>query len=223
MKENFLEKIIEIITKHKIHWSNKNLIFSSIAGISLFSFSLLVNYYASIYATDRAGSSVGDILLSNLPVINVDFIVNDLAIGFFLFVLFLISIEPKRIPFVFKSGALFVLIRSAFIVLTHLGPYPVQTHIGQHDLLRAFNIGGDLFFSGHTGLPFLIALIFWDEKWIRYIFLAASMILGVSVILGHLHYSIDVFAAFFITYSIFHISQKIFKRDYKFFSKKEVC
>jgi hypothetical protein len=223
MRKNILEEITEIITKHKIHWANKNLVISSITGIIFFTFSLFINYFASDYATDKAGGFVPDILLSNLPVINVDFIVNDVAIAFFIFALVIIFLEPKRIPFVFKSGALFVLIRSAFIVLTHLGPYPEHTHIGRHDLLRTFNIGGDLFFSGHTGLPFLIALIFWDEKWIRYTFLAASVIFGVSVILGHLHYSIDVFAAFFITYSIFHMSQRFFKKDFKYFSKKEIC
>jgi hypothetical protein len=222
MKKKFIEKITRIITKNKTHWSNRNFIFSSIAGILLFLFSIFVNYFAAGYATTRASSSVEDIFLSNLPVVNVDFIVNDVAIAFFIFALLLLFIEPKRISFVFKSTALFVLIRSAFIVLTHLGPYPDHSHIGRHDLLRSFNIGGDLFFSGHTGLPFLIALIFWDEKWIRYTFLAASIVFGASVILGHLHYSIDVFAAFFITYSIFHIAKKIFPADYRLLSTKKI-
>ena len=223
MKKNLLKRIVKVITKHKNHWSDKKLIASSLTGILLFSASLFVNYFASDYATDKASSAVQDIFLSNFPVFNVDFIVNDMAIAFLIFFLLLIVIEPKRIPFVLKSWALFILIRSAFIVMTHLGPFPTQSHIGRHDLLRSFNIGGDMFFSGHTGLPFLAALVFWDEKWIRYLFLAASVVFGASVILGHLHYSIDVFAAFFITYSIFHMSQRLFKKDYKFFSKKETC
>jgi len=50
--------------------------------------------------------------------------------------------------------------------------------------------------------------------------LAASLIFGAAVLFGHLHYSIDVFAAFFITYAIFHIAQKFFPKDYKLLHEK---
>jgi hypothetical protein len=78
--------------------------------------------------------------------------------------------------------------------------------------------GNDLFFSGHTGLPFLIALIFWDHIYLRALFLGSSVVFGVIVLLSHLHYSIDVFSAFFITYSIYHIAIKLFQNDFDFFS-----
>jgi membrane-associated phospholipid phosphatase len=100
--------------------------------------------------------------------------------------------------------------------MTHLGPSP--DHIAT-DLegLRYVSSGADLFFSGHTGLPFLMSLLFWENKKLRYIFLFCSVAAAVAVILGHLHYTIDVFSAFFITYGVFHISQRIFKRDYSLF------
>jgi membrane-associated phospholipid phosphatase len=212
-----------ILLKHKNHWKEKKLVFSSLTGAVFFAFSLIVNQTAARYATMVASSSVQDLFLSNLPVFNVDFIVNNVAIMFLIFILILLAVEPKRIPFAFKSAALFIIIRSAFVVLTHLGPFPVRSYIDQDDLFRTFNIGGDYFFSGHTGLPFLMALIFWDEKWIRYTAIVASLVFGTSVILGHLHYSIDVFAAFFFTYGIFHMTKKFFPLDYKLFSKKEEC
>ena len=181
-----------------------------------------MNNAAANYATQVASNPVNDIFLSNLPVFNVDFIVNDLAIAFLIFILGLLFLEPKRIPFTLKSAALFIVIRSLFVILTHLGPFPQRSVIYPDDFFRAFNIGGDYFFSGHTGLPFLMALIFWDEKWIRYISLVASVVFGTAVILGHLHYSIDVFGAFFITYTIFQIAKYFFPEDYKLFSKKAV-
>jgi membrane-associated phospholipid phosphatase len=37
---------------------------------------------------------------------------------------------------------------------------------------------------------------------------------SVAEIFGHLHYSIDVFSAFFIAYGVFEIAKKIFKKEY---------
>jgi hypothetical protein len=82
--------------------------------------------------------------------------------------------------------------------------------------------GADLFFSAHTGMPFLGALAFWKEKEIRYFSLFGSLFFAVVVLLGHLHYSIDVASAFFITYGIFHIAQYFFPKDWKLFSSDSV-
>ena len=132
---------------------------------------------------------------------------------------------PKRIPFTLKTIALFVIIRSIFITLTHIGPFPDHTAIDSFFAPSAlqsvssannffiFSAGGDLFFSGHTGLPFLLALAFWHEKPFRYFCLLSSVFFGVVVLMGHLHYSIDVMSAFFITYSIYHIAEKWFRKD----------
>ena len=124
----------------------------------------------------------------------------------------LFIIEPKKIPFTLKSIALFVVIRSCFVSLTHIGPFPTQAVVVSN-LIDKVNFGGDLFFSGHTGLPFLLSLIFWEEPWLRYFFIVSAILFGVVVLLAHLHYSIDVLSAFFITYTIFHIAEKFFKKD----------
>lgn len=204
-----------IIARHKYHWRQKDFLISFILGASLFAGSLIINHFASNYVDRRAGAYVQDIFLDNLPVVNVDWIINDGVIVFSLLIISYLFIHPKKAPFTFKSIALFIFIRSIFITLTHLGPAPSQTYLDPNDLLIRLNAGYDKFFSAHTGLPFLLALIFWDNKIVRHISLAASIIFGASMLLGHLHYSIDVFAAFFITYTIFHMSQKLFAEDYK--------
>ncbi len=208
-----------VISKHKPYWTDRNFIFSTIKGLSFLVVSLSVNYIAATYATLNVSNSVKDILLDNLPVVNVDFIFNEGAF-LFLFLFFIAALllyEPKRLPFMLKGVALFVVIRSIFVVMTHLGPFPDQITIDPNDWIGVLTSRNDLFFSGHTGLPFLFALAFWDSKNLRLIFLSASFVAATSVILGHLHYTIDVFAAFFITYGIFHIAQKWFAKDYRVF------
>lgn len=205
----------KIAHKYSEYFSDKSLSASVLLSIVLFVASIFISYAATTYATERAGGAVQDLILSNIPVVNVDFIVNE-GVGIFTtFILVVILLEPKRIPVVLKSAALFVLVRSVAVTLTHIGQFPVRSYIDQTSIFGPLNIGADLFFSGHAGLPFLMALIFWKNKFVRNVSLASSCIFAVSVLLGHLHYSIDVFAAYFITYTIFHISQKFFPRDYK--------
>ena len=205
----------KIIEKHRLHWTDKSLISSTLVGIAMFILSMIASNAAVDFATDSAAANVPDLIISNIPVFNVDFIVNEVAMFFSIFILAIAFFEPRRIPFMLKSIALFIFIRSAFITLTHLGPFPAHSYIDQTALFSPLNLGSDFFFSGHTGLPYLMALIFWKNIFVRNISLIAAVLFGVSVLLGHLHYSIDVFAAFFITYSIFVIAKKFFAKDYE--------
>jgi len=205
-----------IIQKHKYHWTQKTFFTSAILGCLLLLASLVINYNAGMYATRNAGPAVNDIFLDNFPVVNVDFIFMEGAFIFILLLMTLLLIHPKFIPFILKSTSIFLIIRSIFISLTHIGPSPDQLPIITNSIDKFFIFSGDLFFSGHTGLPFLMALIFWNYKGLRRIFMILSIIAGISVLLGHLHYSIDVFAAFFITYGIFRMSQIFFKKDYNY-------
>jgi PAP2 superfamily C-terminal len=188
-------------------------------GFSLFLLigSLIINFYAGTYATQRESNPVSDIILSNIRVYDVDAIFVYGSIAFWFFIGFICFYQPQKAPFTLKSIALFTAIRAVFITLTHIGPFPTHVDIDPTSFISYFTFGGDLFFSGHTGLPFLMALVFWDTKALRIGFIICSIIFGVVVLLGHLHYSIDVAAAFFITYSIFHIAEWLFKRDRKLF------
>jgi hypothetical protein len=179
--------------------------------------SLGFNYLAGTYASRNASNAVTDILLDHLPIVNVDFVFVEGFAIFLIFVLALLLHEPKRMPFVLKSIALFIFIRAIFVSLTHIGPFPLHAAIDNDLIVKYINFTGDLFFSGHTGVPYLMALIFWQQKILRWIFIALSLFFAGVVLLGHLHYSIDVFAAFFITFTIYHIAKKFFSKDYKIF------
>jgi len=210
----------EILLKHKHYWKQKYFLNSFILGIFLFAVSIIFNHLASSYVDYKAGIYVQDILLDNLPVVNINWIINEGVMIFSASVVLYSLTKPEKIPFILKSLALFIVIRAIFTTLTHLGPAPSQTYLDPNDFLIRLNAGRDMFFSGHTGMPFLIALLFWKDRLARYVSLSASVIFGISVLLGHLHYSIDVFAAFFITYSIYHIAQISFPKDYALSQEK---
>jgi hypothetical protein len=206
------------LKKIRTYIRNKDFLISLFVAIVFFAISLVINFLAGTYASKVASNSVTDIILSNTRVYDVDFLftyglfVMWVPMGIFCFW------HPKHIPFVLKSIALFMVIRAVFISITHIGPFP--THIDMDivgNLNSLINFSGDLFFSAHTGLPFLMALIFWDYKKIRYFCIICSIFFGTVVLLGHVHYSIDVLGAFFITYTIFHIAEIIFKKDRQVF------
>ncbi|QQG37973.1 MAG: hypothetical protein HYS26_00215 [Candidatus Kaiserbacteria bacterium] len=180
-------------------------------------FGIIVNFFAGTYATYRASNYVEDIVLSNTPVFQVD----DLfVLGTFVLVAFVAALafaRPHWVPFTAASLGVFYTVRAIFISLTHLGPFPDRVQLDWGSVVTSFIGGNDLFFSGHTGAPFLLALIFWRERLLRYFFLAWSVFFAVIVLLGHVHYSIDVLSAYFITYTIFHICERLFRRYREYF------
>jgi len=192
---------------------------SFLVSFIIFFCSIVYNFYGSSYATLRASNYVDDIILSNIPVFDVGWIFVWGAIALIIFVLGLCLTNPKRIPFILHSLSLFYFIRGTFVMMTHLGPFPTKAELNV-DLgtLFAKQFGGnDLFFSAHTGAPFLLALIFWEHRLLRYIFLTWSLVFGVVVLLGHFHYTIDVLSAFFITFTIFQIAKWLFPKDFRLF------
>jgi hypothetical protein len=209
-----------LVKRHRTHWSDIRLAAGSIISLALFLFAIFVVQPLAIsFANDAATSPVGDVILSNTPVFDVGVF---FVYGMFLLVAFITLLclaRPNRIAFVLHSLTLFVLVRCIFVSLTHVGAFSSQLPSDFGPAITRMFFGADHFFSGHTGAPFLMALIFWSDARLRYLFLAWSVFFGAVVLLGHLHYSIDVLAAFFITYGVFHIAQWLFPADWALFNK----
>ena len=207
---------------YKEHFTNKSYLFSFFIGLVLIIIALLVQFWASTYATRNASSSVADIVLSNTRVYDIGGIFVYGSVFLFFIVLAIVVRKPKYLPFALKSVATFTLIRSVFVTLTHISSFPARASIDsvffKETAFRGIFSGDGLFFSGHTGLPFLLALMFWNVFPLRIFFLAASLNFGIVVLLGHIHYSIDVLSAFFITYSIFQICIFLYREDWKLFN-----
>lgn len=213
----------QIIGEHRRFW-NVETRRSLYGGFLLFLLGLWIQVGTGRYAARNVTNAVGDILLDNLPVVNLDFVIVEGALLFVILSGLLFIMKPRYFLFGLKAIALLLIVRALFISLTHLGtpPYyiPIDTGDFAYKFYKLFDFRGDLFFSGHTGFPFLMALLFWQEKFWRYIFLILTAVFGTSVLLAHIHYSIDVFAAPFIVYGVFRITEEFFKGDYKLLNGK---
>ena len=206
-----------ILREHAGFW-NKERRKSFLWGFLFLIAALVVQNLAGKYSAKSATNIVGDIFLDNLP--TVDF-TRALVDGAFLVTILgtiLFILKPRHLLFALKVIPLLIITRSSFITLTHLGIYPNQIVLGDGMLDKLYlllNMQDGFFFSNHTGMPFLLALIFWYEKPWRYFFFTISASFGIVVLFAHVHYSIDVFAAPFITYAVFKFAEiELFKRDY---------
>ncbi len=184
--------------------------------ISLFFLVLAIIAYivTGDYVSDRLGSVVSpDLILDFLGPYDLSFLFIWLFLAMIiLFFGYPLLFKPRDLPYAISMFSFFVMIRSLFISFTHLRvPYDA-IHVTFPGYFQLLNFSNTLFFSGHVGISFLGFLIFEDIKWLRYFMLTTSIILGITVLLMHVHYSIDVFSAYFITYGIYHIGNRLFKR-----------
>lgn len=195
-------------------------------GMCMLIFAYLVNYLLSTYNDVRQYISVGDLILDRIPTYNVEFLFT-WFMYFTLLMLFIYPIffKPEVLPFAIKTFALLIFLRAGFIVLTNIGP-PAGFFYGDGQVggnyLADLMFRNDLFFSGHTAYPFMAFLIYRTTR-LRWFFLISAIIEGITVLLMHVHYSIDVFAAFFITYGIYSFSEAVFRGlNERFRSKLEI-
>ena len=212
---------VRVWRRYKASWFDRHFRFSTPVAIVGFVFAMFVNFWAINQATYSAGAAVPDLILSNIPVFEVDGLFIYGTAVFAAFGLLVLLTHPKRIPFALHALTLFILIRSAFTLMTHIGAPEIAyvSDFGQ-TINQAF-FGADQFFSAHTGMPFLGALVLWHKPVTRYIFLAGSAFFAAVVLLGHIHYTIDVLSAFFITYGIYHLALWLFPRERALFLSED--
>jgi len=189
-------------------------------GILLFILSAIVQITLGHYSSMRSLSApyARDVFLDNLPVVDLTPVIVAGNILLWIFGFFLLIKNPRYLSFGIKAIALLDICRAFFISLTHLGPYPHAFSPGPdnfgYGIYKIFTFQGNYFFSGHTALPFMFALIFWDNDLLRRFFVFLTAFFGAAVLFAHVHYSIDVFAAPFIVYGVYAITTKVFAHDY---------
>lgn len=135
--------------------------------------------------------------------------------------------DPARFCRYTVSTGLLSLCRGVCIVLTGLGPVhgaDINAHMPARvawaawlELVSPFGLlvrdaphlymTKDLFFSGHTGVTFLLLLYVSRDRLLRRIMLPCHLLVVGSVFLAHLHYSIDVVGAYAVAFAIFALRE----------------
>jgi hypothetical protein len=134
--------------------------------------------------------------------------------------LYLAKEEPLGLVIALQTYSLLVLVRMAMMYTVPLDP-PIGTIDLQDPLVFVVGTGQkitkDLFFSGHTSILFMMILVT-RKKWLKYIFLINTFIVGSFVIIQKVHYTIDVLVAPFVAYTCYKI---IIYLNTKYFTKSK--
>ena len=201
--------MVKIREWRKEIWEHKYLLLLSLSFLII---AILLDWAAGVYVMKTPGAVAPDLFLDYLPVMDLDFIFiyGPIIIVGLLF-LYPLFFKVKELHKVIGQFSLLVMVRSAFTTLTHLEVPKDALQFTIPHFLGFLSFRNDLFFSGHTAVPFLGFLLFKESK-IKWFFLAASILMALTVLLMHVHYTIDVLSAFFITYGTFKIGEWFYKK-----------
>jgi hypothetical protein len=187
---------------------NKTIIALLLVAIIL---TLLPTFFAFI--EKREGMVLQDYVLDAVPAM-------DVSIPTFIIIWSVVLLVFYRI---YQNPMLFLVVTYGFILMclcrvltiSFLPLNPPADLIALKDPIanlaygqKGLFITKDLFYSGHTGNMFLFFLCL-QGKWDKIIALTASFLIGLLVLIQHVHYTIDVFAAYIFTYFIYLAAKKV--------------
>lgn len=205
------------LLKENISWSkawqerrfrNKTFIALILVAIVL---TLLPTFFAFI--EKREGIVLQDFVLDAIPAMDVSIPTFIIIWSVVLLVFYRIYQNPRLFLVVAYGFILMCILRVLTISILPLNP-PAGL-IVLKDPIANIAYGGngifitkDLFYSGHTGNMFLFFLCL-ERKWDKIFALTASFLVGILVMIQHIHYSIDVITAFIFTYFIYLGAKKL--------------
>lgn len=176
-----------------------------ILGISLNFISQ--SYLYSYKAEGKNLPALSDLVLDNIPYLNVSFLYDWFALfSGIVFIIFVIHKKQyKKIPLYLLMWGIFNFLRGTFIVLTPLGHPPNfnGTDSQFHGFSR-YELG--VYPSGHTGAAFMYFLF--SKGIYRWIIFAFCSVIISSLFLSRGHYSIDVLSGIIFSYAIYCFGEK---------------
>ena len=199
--------------KWQIAWQSTTFRKKFIVGFSLLVVILSLFPFFFQLIEKRNGILLNDLVLVRMPS-------HDVSISIFIIIWttsLLIIVRGIQYPDIFLeflwAYVFLCLSRMLSIALVPLDPPrdllpladPISNAFYGHEFVTK-----DLFFSGHTATVFLIAYCL-RKKADKLFALLASILIGILLLIQHVHYTIDVIAAPLFAYLIYFISRRIIK------------
>lgn len=195
------------IQNWKIALNNKYFKYSLLAIIILFISQMSFVSYFQAQIEVRNGVSFNDPIMQYFTPIDLD-IPTFIAIYTAHLLALFFALKKPDIFLHFAVGYLFVyFFRIISIYLLPLNP-PIDTIVLKDPILYWFGGGyitKDLFYSGHTASTFLAFLVTTNKKAKIYIGVALLIII-MGTLFQKVHYTIDVYAAFFFSFTAYRLS-----------------
>lgn len=171
-------------------------------AVVLFTLTNFLNYVES-----RNGFSFDDPILSLFEPTDLTWLIFTLIYGLLTVAIVNLISKPEKLLFTIQLYTLMVVVRIISMWLLPLNP-PEKMILLNDPFVEFFGTGKtltkDLFFSGHTATLFILFLTA-DDRLLKGIFLLSTILVAISVLMQHVHYSIDVFAAIIFTYACYQI------------------
>jgi hypothetical protein len=155
-----------------------------------------------LYAQARPGAELADPILNAVGPIRLRWPIFAVLWSSVIAGGYCLAKDPPRLLMGLQACALLIALRTIALYLVPLAPLPsiipladpVAIYFGTGTLVTK-----DLFFSGHTSVMFLLFLSTNSAR-MKWFLLAGTVFVGVGVVLQHVHYSGDVYAAPFFAY-----------------------
>jgi PAP2 superfamily C-terminal len=157
----------------------------------------------------RRGYIFNDLFLNSFQPYNFSFLIGILTHGAIFISLFLLFDQPINVAYFLCAAILMIIFRSITLYLLPLEPPPFIIPLKDPVLEFTFYKGEvllkDLFFSGHTANIILMAMLCEYKTLKRSMVLIAFMV-GILLLIQHVHFTIDVVAAPFFAIIVYKIS-----------------
>jgi hypothetical protein len=189
-----------------VQWNRNIFIITVLLLVSvLFALTRFLNFVET-----REGFIPVDPVISMVPAINLTWLIFTLIYTTLVLAIYDLLHHPARLTFAMQIYILMVLFRMFVMYFVPFNPPPGMIPLAD-PLVEIFGTGKlltkDLFFSGHTATMLILYLTAAAIKY-KILFLLSAIAVAVSVVLQHVHYTVDVLGAVFFTWIAYIIIRK---------------
>ena len=197
-----------------VAWQNKIYKKKLVVGLVLVTITLSLYPFFFDYIEKIDGVVLNDFFLQKIPSKNVSIPIFTIIWGMAVLTLYRVFTNPTIALIITWSFLLLIISRVVSINLWHLNPPP--NLIPLVDPISNSFYGGkfitkDLFYSGHTATQFIMFLCL-QKRIDKLVTLISTILIGILVLVQHVHYTIDVVTAPFFAYLCFKLANWMLHR-----------